>query len=310
MKDCAGLPNLFGLLLPPTSWGVHANLREDSESTWRKSVDKNETRDLNRRGWDLISASYQAERRISTDDVHYGPFAPGERELQVLGHVGGKHILEVGCGGGQNAVVLAKWGARCTGLDPSAAQLAHARRLAREQGIEVEFVQGIAEDLGAFPDDSFDLVLSSYAFDYVADLEAAYREAGRVLKAGGLFVFCLSHPWFQAVGWHLIDGPDAALLGNYAAWPVVEDWDWTFESGVNAPFRDHLRTLAQIVNGLIAAGFTLERLIEQAYEDAGSDVARFPYTDGLDPASREYEIARKLPRTLVIQARKTNGYAE
>jgi len=269
-------------------------------------VDKDETRDLNRRGWDVISASYQAERRISTDDVHYGPFAPGERELGLLGEVRGKRILEVGCGGGQNAVVLAKWGAYCTGLDPSAAQWAHARRLAQEQGVEVEFVQGVAEDLGAWADSGFDLVLSSYAFDYVADLEAAYREAWRVLKAGGRFVFCLSHPWFQAVGWRLIDGPDAAPLGNYAAWPVAEDWDWTFESGASAPFRDHLRTLAQIVNELIAAGFTLERLVEQAYENVSEGLARFPYTYRLDPASREYEICRKLPRTLVIRARK-NG---
>jgi ubiquinone/menaquinone biosynthesis C-methylase UbiE len=269
-------------------------------------VDNNATRDLNRRGWDLISASYQAERRISTDDVHYGPLAPGERELQLLGDVRDKYVLEVGCGGGQNAIVLAKWGAHCTGLDPSAAQLAHARRLAQEQVVEMEFIQGIAEDLGAFPEARFDLVLSSYAFDYVANLEAAYREAWRVLKAGGLFVFCLSHPWFQAVGWHLIDGPDAAPLGNYAAWPVVEDWDWAFESGANATFRDHLRTVAQIVNGLIDTGFTLERLVEQAYEDMGESLDRFPYTDGLDPTSREYEIARKLPRTLIIRSRK-NG---
>jgi SAM-dependent methyltransferase len=270
-------------------------------------VNPNETCDLNRRGWDLISASYQAERRISTDDVHYGPFAPGERELGLLGEIGDKQILEVGCGGGQNAVVLAKWGALCTGVDPSAAQLAHARRLAQEQGVEVDFIQGVAENLGAFPDAGFDLVLSSYAFDYITDLEAAYREAWRVLKPGGLFVFCLSHPWFQAVGWHLIDGSNAAPLGNYAAWPVVEDWDWTFESGASAPFRDHLRTLAQIVNGLIDAGFALERLLEQAYEDLGEDLARFPYTDNLDPASREYEIARKLPRTLAIRARKSSG---
>ena len=130
---------------------------------------------------------------------------------------------------------------------------------------------------------------------------------GACSRRAGRFVFCLSHPWFQAVGWHLIDGPDAAPLGNYAAWPVVEDWDWTFESGVNAPFRDHLRTLAQIVNGLIDAGFALERLLEQAYEDVSGGLARFPYTDGLDPASREYEIARKLPRTLIIRARKSSG---
>ena len=46
---------------------------------------KRDTLELNRRGWNTISAGYQRERRISTDDVHYGPLAPGERELEPLG---------------------------------------------------------------------------------------------------------------------------------------------------------------------------------------------------------------------------------
>jgi ubiquinone/menaquinone biosynthesis C-methylase UbiE len=271
-----------------------------------------ETIEYNRRGWNAISAQYQASTRISIDDVHYGPLAPGERELRLLGDVAGKRVIEVGCGGGQNAVALTRWGATCVGVDPSPAQLAHARQLALAHGLEIQFSAAVAEDLGAFPDDSFDITISSYAFDYVTDLRLAYGEAWRVLKPGGLFVFCLSHPWFQAVGWHLAGDPDEPEIGDYAAWPAVEEWDWTYgddtSTSVSGSMRGHLRTVAQIVNDLLEAGFALERLVEQSMEDVAQatpeELARLPYVDRHDPSPREYAVMRKLPRTLVIRARK------
>jgi SAM-dependent methyltransferase len=268
-----------------------------------------ETLELNRRGWEAISADYQKHTRISTDDVHYGPLAPGERELGLLGDVAGKRIIEIGCGGGQNSIALTKWGAICVGVDPSSVQLDHARRLACENDVEVQFVAGVAEDLSAFRDMSFDVALSSYAFDYVTDLRRAYRETWRVLKPGGLFVFCLSHPWFQAVGWYLIGDPDAPHVGDYAAWPDVEEWDWAYEDGIAVRMRGHLRTLAQIVNELIGTGFALDRLVEQSVEDVAEaspeELARLPYVPKFDPSSREYQIMRKLPRTLIVRAHKS-----
>ena len=59
-----------------------------------------------RNGWNIISGSYQMKTRISLEDVHYGPLSAGESELKLLGNVRGKDILEIGCGGGQNAIVL------------------------------------------------------------------------------------------------------------------------------------------------------------------------------------------------------------
>lgn len=261
----------------------------------------------NRQSWNIISPHYQAHRRISTDDVHYGPLAPGEQELDLLGDVRGKQILEVGCGGGQNSIALAKWGATCTGLDPSSAQLDHARHLAHEEGVSIRFVNGVAEDLSAFAERTFDLVLSSFAFDYVTDLPRTYREVRRVLRPGGLFVFCHSHPWFQAVGWHLAGDPDAPEIGDYAAWPAVEEWDWRFEDA-GALMRGHLRPLAQILNQLIETGFRLERLVEQNYADiegaSPQDLARLPYLSDVDTGSAEYQVLRKLPFTLIVRARK------
>lgn len=274
---------------------------------------KHDAIDSNRQSWDIISASYQAHTRISTDDVHYGPLAPGERRLGLLGEVRGKQILEVGCGGGQNAIALTKWGAICTGVDPSPAQLDHARRLAQEHGVEVQFAHGVAEDLGAMLNGEFDIVLSSFAFDYVTDLERAYAQIARVLKPGGLFVFCQSHPWFQAVGWHLAGDPDAPEVADYASWPGIEEWDWRFDDGTSAPMRGHLRPLAQILNDLVKAGFRLERMVEQNYADvAGAspeELARFPYLPSVDTDSREYQILRKLPFTLILKARKGRSAA-
>jgi ubiquinone/menaquinone biosynthesis C-methylase UbiE len=271
-------------------------------------IDRQDTIERNRQSWNTISAQYQARTRISTDDVHYGPLAPGERELGLLGDVAGKRVLEIGCGGGQNAIALAKQGAICTGLDPSAAQLAHARDLATKLGVTIQFISGVAEDLGAFASDSFDLVLSSYAFDYVTDLQRAYTEVWRVLQPGGPFVFCLSHPWFQAVGWHLAGDPDEPEIGDYASWPEIEEWTWQYEDGTSAPMRGHLRPLAMIVNELATAGFVLGRMVEQNFEDVGGasagELARFPYVPSFDPGSAEYQVTRKLPRTLVVKARK------
>jgi len=271
---------------------------------------EHKTIELNRRSWDTISANYQASTRILTDDVHYGSLAPGERELGLLGNVADKRVIEIGCGGGQNSIALAKWGATCVGVDPSPAQIAHARQLALENGVEVQFIVGAAEDLGTFPDGSFDIAISSYAFDYVTDLRQAYATicTWRVLVPGGIFVFCLSHPWFQAVGWHLAGDSDATEVGDYAAWPDVEEWDWTYEDGTTARMRGHLRTLEQIVNELLEAGFVLERLVEQNIEDVAKaspeELTCLPYVCKFDPASQEYQIMRKLPHTVIIRARK------
>ncbi|HIC89830.1 MAG TPA: SAM-dependent methyltransferase [Anaerolineae bacterium] len=267
-----------------------------------------DTLTLNRNSWNALAAQYQAHTRISTDDVHYGCLAPGERELGLLGDVRDKRVIEIGCGGGQNSIALSKWGATCVGVDPSEAQLAYAHRLATQEGVGVRFVQGVAEDLGDFPDETFDIVLSSYAFDYVTDLEQAYQEVWRVLKPGGLFVFCLSHPWFQAVGWYLAGDPDCPEPMDYTSWPSIEEWDWTYEDGTAVRMRSHLRTLTHLVNGLIDAGFVLERIIEQNIVDVASlqpeELARYPYVNEFDPASQGYKIMRRLPHTLILKARK------
>ncbi len=88
-----------------------------------------------------------------------------------------------------------------------------------------------------FADDSFDLVFSSLSMQWCNDLNAAFIEAKRVLKPGGLYVFTtfgpdtlkeLRHSWSQVDAAHhvnqFIDMHDIgdALLHDGFAEPVME----------------------------------------------------------------------------------------
>jgi ubiquinone/menaquinone biosynthesis C-methylase UbiE len=111
-------------------------------------------------------------------------FEGGKRLVERLRIQGGSRVLDVGCGTGRLAGWIASLvGARgsVVGIDPLAERIA----IARSQGGAIRFEVGQAEDLGAFPDESFDVVCMSAVFHWVADQPKALAEARRVLRPGG-----------------------------------------------------------------------------------------------------------------------------
>jgi len=152
-----------------------------------------------RQTWNQISPHYQAEHKIPTDFVHYGPHCPNEDDLQLIGDVRGKRVLEVGCGGGQCSIAFAKRGAIATGLDISDEQVKFARLVAAENAVEATFHRSNAEDLTLISDESQDIVFSAYALMYVRRLDRCFAEVARVLGPGGLFVFSLDHPFWYCL---------------------------------------------------------------------------------------------------------------
>lgn len=92
--------------------------------------------------------------------------------------------LDVGCGTGNYAAALtAATGCRISGIDPSARMLDRAREAAPWAAL----VQGSAESL-PFPDESFDIVMSTDVIHHVQDRSAFFREAARALRPGGRIV--------------------------------------------------------------------------------------------------------------------------
>ncbi len=263
------------------------------------------TNKLNQTGWDTISKAYQRERTISLTNVHYGPIAPGENELGLLGDVKGKNVLELGCGGGQNAIVLAKWGANVVGLDLSTAQLAHSTKLAEREGVATEFVHGNMEDLSQFQNNSFDIVLSSHALGYVEDLNAVYRETARVLKPGGFLVFCFEHPFWLSFGVAL-EEQDLGKVRSYFD-RTRDSWDWDCLDGTTARFEQGNWTFHEIINGLINVGLQIEQIEEpRGYDPAQMDekaIAEVPYLS-YHEKSEFIQTIRQIPFSLIVKARK------
>src|SRR5919109_3123951 len=149
---------------------------------------------VNREGWNRISDEYQDthEGQIAgqalTGDIAWGLWAIPESTLGVLGDVESRDVLEMGCGGGQWSMALARRGARSVGLDLSEQQLAHALRLMDELGVSFSLVQASAERV-PFTDASFDVVFADHGAFSFADPHRTVPEAARVLRRGGLLAF-------------------------------------------------------------------------------------------------------------------------
>ena len=114
--------------------------------------------------WTKSNAEYTDENAADNwalDEISWGIWGIDESQLNVLGDVSGLDVVELGCGTAYFSAWLAKRGARPTGVDITPAQLATARRLMAETGIEFPLIEADAAVTG-LPDASADLVVSEY----------------------------------------------------------------------------------------------------------------------------------------------------
>jgi SAM-dependent methyltransferase len=197
-------------------------------------------------------------------------------------------VLDVGCGEGQIARLAAGLpGVRlAAGVDPSAAQLAAAA----DRGGGVVYARAGAAEL-PFPEASFDAVVACLVFEHIDEMDAAIAEVGRVLRAGGRFLFFLNHPLLQTPGSGWID--DRILDEQY--WRIgpylVEDKsNEEVDKDVWIPFVH--RPLSRYVNTMVAAGLLVTRMEEPA-----------PPPGFLERA-HEYADAATIPRLLFLRAEK------
>ena len=177
----------------------------------------------------------------------------------MLPDFAGRDVLDLGCGYGWHCAYAAEHGARSVlGLDISGKMLEVAR--GHHAASVIEYRRMAMEDAD-FADGSFDVVLSSLAFHYVADFGALVRKIVRWLRPGGDFVFSCEHPVFTAEGpqdWYRDE------QGNILHFPVD---NYYIEGRRQAVFlgervTKYHRTLTSYVGALLSGGFTLTGLAE------------------------------------------------
>ncbi len=221
------------------------------------SADLPEHAQRNREHWDAWAPEYA--KRVAgaweRAEPNWGIWGVPESELQLLpADLRGLDAIELGCGTGYVSAWMARRGARVVGIDNSAQQLATARALQQQHGLEFPLIHGNAESVPR-ADASFDFAISEYGACLWCDPYAWVPEAARLLRPGGRLVF-LVNSMLMALTTPELEGQaatNALLRPAFGLHRIV----WPGQSSVEF----HL-THAEWIRVLRANGFEIEALLE------------------------------------------------
>jgi arsenite methyltransferase len=165
------------------------------------------------------SLQFDADTSRAVEAVYATPDVVEQRRITraALALKPGERVLDLGCGPGYLSAEMAEEvgsEGRVHGVDVSESMLELARHRERsDRAAPIEF--GIAEATSLpFEDGSFDAVTCTQAYEYVAEIDTALREAHRVLAAGGRLLI-LDTDW-DSIVWRTPD--DERTLRMLRAW--------------------------------------------------------------------------------------------
>lgn len=178
---------------------------------------------------------------------------------KLLPEFQGRRVLDLGCGFGWHCRYAAERGAvAVVGTDLSAKMLEQARQ--KNTLPQIVYRRQAIEDMDD-PSGSFDVVISSLTFHYLASFTDVCRRVWDWLTPCGDFVFSVEHPVFTAAGaqdWHY------STDGVPQHWPV----DCYFDEGprqamfLGEQVVKYHRTLTTYLQDLLHIGFVMKAVVE------------------------------------------------
>lgn len=192
-------------------------------------------------------------------------------EAQELGDVAGRDLLHLQCHVGTDTLAWARRGARVVGLDFSSNAVEVATRLARDCGLDAEFVRADVYDApDALGGRRFDVVYTGVgAVNWLPDLAGWARVLDEVLRPGGVLYVAEIHPLLfgladdgRSVVRDMVSGSYEPLEhpgGTYAVPGVHLDTTVTFE-------RNY--AVSEVFTAVRDAGFEIELFHEHSYTNA------------------------------------------
>lgn len=162
----------------------------------------------------------------------------GESLCEASDLAAGSRVLDVACGNGNASLAAARRFCHTTGIDYVPELLARGRERAHAERLEIDFVEGDAENL-PFADGSFDTVLSTFGVMFAPNQLRAASELLRVCRPGGKIGLANWTPegflgdFFRAVS-QLVPPPAG----------VASPFLWGTEAGLKAFFGSDVRVLA------------------------------------------------------------------
>jgi 2-polyprenyl-6-hydroxyphenyl methylase/3-demethylubiquinone-9 3-methyltransferase len=108
---------------------------------------------------------------------------------RLVGGLGGKRAIDVGCGGGILAEAMAARGARVTGIDLGEKSLKVAMLHRLESGVDVDYRLVSAEDAAEAEPGGYEVVTCMEMLEHVPEPASTVRACAGLAKPGGWVIF-------------------------------------------------------------------------------------------------------------------------
>ncbi len=242
---------------------------------------------VNEASWNKIAAGSKGRTALPS----YGPLCPDENELQLLGDLRGKSVIEIGCGDGKSLAYLHAQGAtELHGLDLSKEQIRNATELALETEFPASLYCSPMEQDPGIPHDCFDLAISLYALGWSVDLDATLAHIVNYLRPGGILVFSWEHPVFSCLK---LKAGRLEMERSYSEVGASESLSWDGDAIVM-----HKRKISTFINSVASCGLVLDKIIEGDMREPTEFSGDYP--------RRWYsqDRAKLMPTTLIVKAHK------
>ncbi|MDQ6811741.1 MAG: methyltransferase domain-containing protein [Actinomycetota bacterium] len=182
----------------------------------------------------------------------------------------GARVVDLGTGTGSLARLFAQHGCEVIGVDIAASLLEQAKRLDREAGVQIEYIQASAEATG-LPEGSFDVVSAGQCWHWF-DRAVVAREVDRLLVRGGAIV--IAHfDWIPIPG-NVVAATEEVIVRHTPGWPFAN----------RAGLYPQWLTDLQAANFVNIQTFSFDTVVPYSHEGwVGRVRASAPVAGTLDP---------------------------
>ncbi len=221
--------------------------------------------DINRKLWNERAKVHAKSEFYDFAGFRGGKTSLNRIELEELGDVKGKKLLHLQCHFGQDTISWAREGAEVTGVDFSDEAISMAQKLAREEGINAEFICCDIYDLKNHLHEKFDIVFTSYGvIGWLPDMEKWAGIVAHYLKPGGVFYMAEFHP----VVWMFDNGFTKFGNSYFKGDAIIETVTKTYTDGgahAEATEIGWNHSLGEVISALTKQGLQIEFLHEFPY---------------------------------------------
>jgi 2-polyprenyl-3-methyl-5-hydroxy-6-metoxy-1,4-benzoquinol methylase len=226
----------------------------------------------NQQGFNMRARAHLQSSYYDVEKFKQGYNMLRRLEQEELGDVRGRSLLELQCHIGVNSISLARMGASVTGSDISDEAIDIANGFAEELDVDARFVQANLYDLPTVLDGQFDMVFTGYGtLSFLPDIPGWAQVVAQFLKPGGTVTIVEIHPILNL--FNDVDGELRVARSLFNSREMHHEMSSSYADRIaeEVPVEKHSLhgwrwTVEEVVNALIGAGLTIERLREVPYD--------------------------------------------